>query len=138
LGNFHALEVGHPEIENDGKRRVYDDLKEIQSVADRIGARLVLVMVPAPVQACEPAELAYYPGNVNLADTARFDLDLPQRMMTDIARSLDLPIYDLRQPLRENSGECIYQPHNMHWTEAGHQMVADYITSTLTMDGYLP
>jgi len=137
LGHFSALVVGHSEIENDGRQLTYERLKNIQDVANQNTSKVVFVFVPAPVQACEPDQLAYYPRNVDLNDTTQFDTNLPQRLMTDVAQSLDVPLYDLRDML-SSSAECYYQPHNIHWTVAGHQTVAEYLTDVLIRDGYLP
>jgi hypothetical protein len=136
LGHFAALEIGHPEVENEGRALTLEKIKQIRSVAAQNGAKVVLVFVPAPVQACSPDQLAYYPRNVDLNDTTRFDVDLPQRLMAGIAQSVNLPLYDLREMLSSGS-ECYYQPHNIHWTVNGHQVVAQYLADIIVQDGYV-
>ena len=137
LGHFAALEPGHPEIENDGRQLTLERLQQIHAVAVRNGAEVILVFVPAPVQVCGPEQLAYYPRSVDLNDATRFDLDLPQRLMADIAQVAGLPLYDLRDMLSSGS-ECYYQPHNIHWTINGHQVVAHYLADTLIQDEFIP
>jgi lysophospholipase L1-like esterase len=137
LGHFSALEVGHPEGDNEGLASTLEKLEQIQSVANQTGAKVVLVFVPAPVQACAPDQLAYYPRHVDLNDTTRFDVDLPQRMMADVAQSLELPLYDLRE-LLSSGPECYYQSHNIHWTVNGHRAVARYLADVMVQDGYVP
>ncbi len=137
LGHFSALEIGHSEIENDGRQLTLEKLKRIQAVAAQNDSKVVFVFVPAPVQACQPDQLAYYPRNVDLTDSTRFDTNLPQRLMADVAQSLNVPLYDLRETLSTGS-ECYYQPHNIHWTVNGHQVVAEYLADVLVRDGYLP
>ncbi len=131
LGNFLALERGHPEFEETGREKMAGQLSWMKAVADGLGANLVVVMAPASVQVCQPAQLAYYPRNVDLADAARYDLDLPQRMMSEITQAAGVPFYDLRPVLQAAPGGCPYQAHNMHWTGAGHQLVADYLAGVL-------
>jgi hypothetical protein len=132
LGNFLALERGRPELEDTGRQKVFEQLSQIRTVADQIGATVVVFMVPAPVQICRPDQLAYYPRNVDINDTSQYDLDLPQRTMGDIAHSLGLAFYDLRPVMKSVSGECPYQAHNMHWTQSGHQIAATYLSNLLT------
>lgn len=136
LGQFLALEVGHPEFENDGRQLTWERLKQIKEVAAQNGTEVILVIVPAPVQACRPEQLAYYPRHVDLTDTTGFDLDLPQRLMTGIAESLELPLYDLRDLLFSGT-ECYYQTHNIHWTVTGHQVVAEYLADVIIQNKYV-
>ena len=133
LGNFRALEIRHPEIEVDGRQLTYEKLKDIQDVAIRTNSKVIFIFVPAPVQACMPDQLAYYPRNVDINNANRFDVDLPQTLMRGIAQALGTPLYDLRQFLSSTS-ICYYQSHNMHWTIAGHQAVANYMASVVIQD----
>ncbi len=138
LGNFKALEQGHPELEIDGKGIVAQRLKQIEAIANESGAKLLIFMVPAPVQVCGENQLDYYPKGVDLTDGEIYDVELPQRMMMELTNSLNLHLYDLRDPLREMSKTCPYQPHNMHWTSEGHQIVATYLTDILLQNDYVP
>jgi peptidoglycan/LPS O-acetylase OafA/YrhL len=137
LGHFVTLERQDLETLNYARDFVQDDLKQIQTVADRSGTQVVLVMVPSSVQVCSSDELDYYPRHINLADSTRFDEDQPQRIMSEIASSLGLPMYDLRDAL-SSLGQCLYQPRNMHWLVDGHSVVSTYLADVLTKDGYIP
>ena len=122
---------------NNARDVVQDDLHQIQSVADGSGAQVVLIMVPSSVQVCSFDDLAYYPRHIDLNDSTRFDIDQPQRIMSEIADSLGLAMYDLRDAL-SSSGQCLYQPHNMHWLAEGHNVVATYMANILIENGYIP
>jgi peptidoglycan/LPS O-acetylase OafA/YrhL len=134
LGGFATLERGKPG-QDPARRAVTARLEEIREAARRIQARVLIVLVPAPVQVCGPRDLAYYPGGTDLSDTTRFDLDLPQRTTRAIADSLGLACLDLRPALRAASRP--YQPHNIHWTAAGHRAVAAWLADTLAAGGWL-
>jgi lysophospholipase L1-like esterase len=136
LGYFITLERNRPEFEVTGRDLVTDRLKKIKTVADQQGAQVVIVMIPAPVQVCESSELAYYPSNVDLTDSTRYDLDLPQRLTHELAEALEIEYYDLR-PILQSIEQCPYQPRNSHWTAAGHRAVSIYLTEVLIADGYL-
>jgi hypothetical protein len=133
-GNFSALVRNQPDI-SIRRSKVAQRLQQIQEVANQVGAKMVVPMVPASVQVCKPNELPYYPRNVNLANTQKFDPELPQRMTQELTQSLSIGYYDLRPALQAQ--QCPYQPHNMHWLPSGHRAVADYLSKRLIADGYL-
>ena len=137
LGHIATLERQDLETLNYARDFVQDDLKQIQTVANRSGTQIVLVMVPSSVQVCSSDELDYYPRHIDLTDSTRFDADQPQRIMSEIASSLGLPMYDLRDTL-SSSGKCLYQPRNMHWLADGHSAVSTYLANALTQNGYIP
>lgn len=137
LGHFLMLERQELVTLNDARDLVYEDLKNIQNVANQSGAQVVLVMAPSSVQVCSSGELAYYPRYIDLNDSTRFDIDQPQRIMSEIAGTLGIPMYDLRAAFSP-SEQCPYQPHNMHWTADGHHVVSTYLVDTFNEAGYIP
>jgi peptidoglycan/LPS O-acetylase OafA/YrhL len=134
LGNFLFLEKGRADINVTGRQRVVEHLERIKAVADRIGAKVLIAMIPASVQVCGPAQLAYYPKPVDLADSERFDMEQPQRMTQEIASSLGIAYHDLRPALKSVAGGCAYHPKNMHWTVDGHKAVAEDLARILISD----
>ncbi len=137
LGNYQFLERDHPELEGEGKDKVRERMKQIDGMANQIGAKIAVILVPAPIQVCEKNQLAYAPKNIDLEDTTRFDQDLPQRMMAEITADLEIPLLDLRPVLSSAQPECLYRSDNMHWTLEGHQVVADSITKWLERETLL-
>jgi peptidoglycan/LPS O-acetylase OafA/YrhL len=128
LGQFDQFEPGNLGPDRPGYDETRQALSEIRQVAPE--ARLVMMLVPASIQVCGPGDLEYFPANVDLAD---FDLEQPQRLAESIAGSVGMEVLDLREPLRA-APQCPYQPANMHWLEAGHEIAAttlrDYLAST--------
>lgn len=137
LGHIATLERAELETLNYARDAVQEDLKQIRSVAEGTGAQVLLVMAPSSVQVCSAEAFDYYPRRIDLADSTRFDLDQPQRIMSEIAEALELPMYDLRNVL-SSSEQCPYQPRNMHWTVDGHSVVADHLADLLIQNGYIP
>jgi hypothetical protein len=134
LGYFSMLERNRLDLTNEGRQLVTERLAQIKATADRLGAQVTIAMIPVPVQVCGPDQLAYYPRSVDLSDSSRFDLDLPQRMTRQVADSLGLTYYDLRPILQTASEDCPYQAHNSHWTADGHRVVANYLAEQLEAD----
>lgn len=129
LGDFRALERDSIDAASPEYAEVSARLGEVTNLARQVGADVHLVMVPAAPQVCGRPDLAYYPRNTDLTDPARYDLELPQRLMAGIASDLGVTFHDLRPVL--SGGECVYQPANKHWLESGHRRVADYVESIL-------
>lgn len=132
LGNFASLEKSRPEIIEAGRRRVFECLEAIKKAADGIQAKVLIAMIPAPVQVAGRERLAYFPKPVDLSDKDRFDLDQPQRMTKEIADSLGLAYHDLRPALLAVKGGGAYQARNMHWTVAGHEAAAANLARLLS------
>ncbi len=134
LGYFRYLKPDESELWEDGRDQVAERLEQIKRVADDIGAPVMLLMIPAPVQVCTPDDLAYFPRYVDLDDPAQFDRELPQRVTEALAGSLGIDYYDLRPALELPTGACPYQRHNSHWTAEGHRAVAGYVAELLSTD----
>jgi len=125
LGYFSAFEPGSLTVEDDGYQATLTAMQGLRSLLP--GTRIMMLLVPASIQVCEPQDLDYFPSNVDLAD---FDLDQPQRLAMEIAAATDIEVMDLRALLR-GLPDCPYQPGNMHWTEAGHEAVAAAVAARI-------
>jgi hypothetical protein len=107
-----------------------DRLERVRRIAEANGARLLLLLVPANIQVCGRADLDVYPRNVDLADSKRFDLERPQRVLGETAAALGIEAVDLR-PVLAQAGRCLYQPRNMHWLPEAHERVAAFVADLL-------
>jgi lysophospholipase L1-like esterase len=136
LGNFSAF-MNDPEKIRNEVEKVAERFKEIENIAKINGTKVVIMSIPASVQVCERKDLSYYPKNVNINDSNIFDLDLPQRLEKEIASKHHFSFYDLRPILKSQAKECVYQPRNMHWTEEGHKIAAQYLAEILSKDDLL-
>lgn len=124
FGNLRVFEQ-HGWDHEAAVQAVRERLTTIKQTADRIGADLWIIMVPASVQICNPVDLPYFPRYVNLNDTAQFDLERPQRDTAALAESLGIAYRDLRPTIQALDEQgCPYQPYNMHWLPAVHETVA--------------
>lgn len=137
LGNFRSLERRGNGGGQEGYSKTRDYLRVIKDVTVCSGTPVVVMMIPAPGQVCDPEDLAYYPSHVDLSDASVFDIDLPQRMTREIAESFGFHYIDLREAFEQEGAECPYQPRNMHWTARGHRRVATYLTEKLGSE-YFP
>jgi hypothetical protein len=127
LSNVPAFDLQRPDLPR-ARALVAERLAEIQTDAARLNAKLFVVMVPASVQVCDAADLPYYPKGV-FENTARYDLDLPQRMTREITSQLGITFLDLRDALK--TGSCPYWKTNMHWTDEGQRRASEAIAKLI-------
>jgi hypothetical protein len=104
-------------------------LRRIRAAAEAVGAATVVAVIPGPAQVCDPEALPLFPRGVDLRDRARWDVDLPQRIIEATVRRAGFAHDDLRAPLRA-SRECPYQRRNLHFTALGHRLVADHLAAS--------
>jgi peptidoglycan/LPS O-acetylase OafA/YrhL len=134
LGNFSALERAETEQRAKARALVKARLTEIKNVADQVGAKAMLLLVPAPVQICGPSDLHYFPHHADPEDSTKFDLDRPQRITRSLAEPLGFAVVDLRAVFQQSSDGCPYQAWNMHWKLAGHRQVAKSLAYLLSSE----
>jgi hypothetical protein len=136
LGNFAFFERGRNDLVRKAPPLVAQRLAAIAAIDRSAGARTIILMIPASVQVCDPRDLAYYPASLDTHDAARFDMDRPRRTTQAIAARIGVAAYDLR-PVLASLHTCPYQRYNMHWTIAGHEATAEFLSRRLVADHYL-
>lgn len=127
LGQFGKFEPGAIDQGQEGYRLALEAMRELRDLVPDV--RLVMMLVPASIQVCQPEDLEYFPDNVDLAS---LDLEQPQRLAREVATAADMEVLDLLPVLR-SAGECPYQAANMHWTEYGHEVVANAVAEYLAI-----
>jgi hypothetical protein len=124
----------------EGQTPLSNRMAAIQKVADRIGAKVIVPMVPSSLQVCKPGDLPYYPAKGPLekllADKDRYDINLPQNLIQAAAKTSGVGYYDLR-PVLKSLPNCPYHPANMHWLPMGHEAVANFMANQLVADGWI-
>jgi hypothetical protein len=137
FGYFGPLErAALPELEK-GAGIVAVRLQAIRAAADAVGARTVVLQVPAPAQVCPPDAVGYTPRLLRITDTARFDIDQPQRLSSRVCADVGVPCVDLRPAFVGAVGRTACQRANLHWTKQGHEAVAAYVGAELAARGML-
>ena len=79
LGQIWAFERDQYQFFEASQPALEQRLTTMRRVADQLGSRLILLLVPASVQVCSPEQLRYFPKHIDLSDSTRFNLDQPQR-----------------------------------------------------------
>jgi len=130
LGAFAYLERGHAAWDGPAVRASTERYRDIARAARTVGARTILVFVPAPAQVCDRDTLAYYPQGVTLADTSLYDIDLPNRRAAQIAAAARLTLWDLTPALRSGAA-CPYARFDPYLRPEAHRTIAAVIARRL-------
>lgn len=125
-GQFAAFEVANRPQLVERLEAVDAALAAMAAACGRADSRLIVLLVPASIQICSPAQLGYFPDGVDLSDRARFDLEQPQRMLVDSLERNGVKWHDLRNAFRDSDDSCPYFAHNLHWTEDGHREIGEW------------
>jgi peptidoglycan/LPS O-acetylase OafA/YrhL len=131
FGYFSALEKKQLPVMQANAARIQERFRSIAKLANDLQSKVLVVLVPAPAQVCSPDGMKYWPNSINLQDSGRFDLEQPQRLEKELLDTIGFAYIDLRLPLRQAEEVMPCQPRNLHWTKAGHLVVADFITRYL-------
>jgi hypothetical protein len=115
-----------------------DAIGEIKIWCDGHGARLAVVVIPTEAQVY-PERWADVRRRFALRDED-FDLDKPQRILSEYAAASGIPLIDLLPVLRAAgvTGGPLYFRRDIHWTPRGHAVAADEILRRLRALGLLP
>jgi hypothetical protein len=119
-------------------QRAKDALGEIKAWCDGHGARLAVVVFPTEAQVY-PERWEDVRRRFALRDED-FDLDKPQRILSEYAARSGIPLIDLLPVLRaaRGTGGPLYFRRDIHWTPRGHKVAADEILRALESLGLLP
>jgi hypothetical protein len=112
--------------EESGYRVTSDVLTQFKSEAERLKIPSTLVLIPTESQV--------YPDRFDKLvrkqglEPARFDLELPQRRWSEIARSAGIPVLDLLPILKQRtSGPYLYMSLDGHLSVEGNRLVGEAI-----------
>jgi len=127
---FHAGTPGSAEPHWERAWRVMDALREL--VAED-GAKLVVLIVPAPWQSSERD----WEGWVDWlqADPLTLSRTRPQEMILDWCGRSGVMCLDLLPGLARRGGSRLYYAHDFHWTPEGHEAAAEETRGFLAAHG---
>ena len=108
-------------------------LRTLHEEAHSQGARLVLVSVPTRAQVYARWRTEIMQG-MPLPQGKRWDWEEPNRQLAGLARKSGIPFLDLLPGLQHAAQKdaYLYFPYNLHWTAAGHAVVAALVADFLS------
>jgi len=107
-------------------------IKEIRETAKGKHALLLASLVPSPIQVYPdvygPILRNTFPNNI-LVERYFNDPTRPQRIISEICRELEIPFVDLLPILLQNNVKELFIPGDGHFTNDGHAIVAQQLTT---------
>lgn len=103
------------------------DLRSMDEACRAVGARFLIVFVPAAIEVSRPEDISYFPRHVDLRDTARYNLVRPWKALSEVTASLHIPAVNLEPWLAAGPHQPVYFPDSWHWNAEGHARVAEYL-----------
>ena len=120
------------EILKNGIPILKESIREIKSEAERHHAKLLISLIPSPLQVYPdtygPLLKRTFPDN-RLVDKWLEDKLVHQRLIKEICKELNIPFLDLFPILYKNNNKEMYISMEGHFSEKGHAIVADSLTT---------
>lgn len=111
--------------------KIQNFLEEMDSVCTMNSAEMLILYAPGAASIVQKKYLDYFPWNIQLTDTSRFDLQLPFKHLKSIADGLGLRVLNPSSELAEHSEQPVYFSDSWHWNKAGHRVIANYLVDYL-------
>lgn len=107
---------------------VFDSILEMRDVCTDKGVQFLLVIYPWGHQV---NETEWIPGRFGFVSAGDIISDRSVETIIRFAAENNMTLLDLFPAFRAHAGELLYYKHDMHWTPAGHRLVAMEIADFL-------
>jgi hypothetical protein len=110
-------------------------LREVRKVAVGAGVRVLVLVVPSPIDVCDDYEIP-----VDVRQHPEYDRRRLSSAAEAAARGAGLDALDLFEPFREAGARGLYYhpPREDHWNAAGQDLAARLVTDRIMAEGWLP
>ena len=102
-------------------------IEEMKKICIQNGAELMIMYVPTQLEISSPEDVSYYPENIDLKDTLRYDFDLPRKIFRHICENEEIIFEDITETLKQNTKQPVYFRESWHWNKEGHKAAADFL-----------
>ncbi|MBW1742626.1 MAG: hypothetical protein JRJ47_04250 [Deltaproteobacteria bacterium] len=124
-------------LEQDGYQLTLRLVAEIHALTKTRGIDFLIVLIPDKDQVNEQQIATCGAGYYGIPPN-RLDLHLPQKVVRLFCEKMEIPVLDLLPAFKRYKGqEELFFEHDLHWTRAGHRLVAGQVLKRLQELGYL-
>lgn len=102
-------------------------LLKMASLCKENKSDLIVLGVPGQIEVSSPRYISYFPKNINLNDTSRFDLNLPMQIFRELCDKNNIKYLNSKDVLRSFPEQPLYFSESWHWNKKGHCVIADFI-----------
>ncbi len=108
-------------------------LRQVRTTAIDEGVRVLVLVVPSPIDVCEVCEVPVDPKDYPDYDRRRLTSEA-----TAAARRAGLAVLDLYEPFWEAGSDGLYYRHGEdHWNAAGQDLAARLVSERIVAEGWL-
>jgi hypothetical protein len=110
-------------------------LREVRATAVTAGVRVLVLVVPSPIDVCDHYEIP-----VDVRRYPEYDRRRLSSAAEEAARAAGLDVLDLYDPFREAGARSLYYhpPREDHWNAAGQDLAARLVSDRIKAEGWLP
>jgi acetyltransferase AlgX (SGNH hydrolase-like protein) len=101
--------------------RTYRMLDALSDLVKSQGARLAVIVIPAPIQASQPA---WQRWAASMPDPGAFERRKPGEMVLAWCSRNGTPCLDLLETFEKQDPSVVFLRHDRHWTAQGHLVAA--------------
>jgi hypothetical protein len=130
--------IEYPEVLDTSFEATLSELRQFQQVADEVGVRLIVAVVPA-LQAVDRTAFEHTIAR-SVYRQEDFDLDKPYRLLSEFGEAEGIEFVIPLELFREVHGgsQELYLHRDQHWNELGHELFAqaivDYLRTNRSFD----
>ncbi|MFW5658289.1 MAG: acyltransferase family protein [Bacteroidota bacterium] len=111
--------------------------KSIKMMSGSSGAKICLLFVPGQLAVAGKNEIDHYPVHVDLEDTSRFDLRLPDRITGRLCKEQGIEFLNTRVAFDTCQSGPFYFNESWHWNKSGHAVAANMLFQYIINDSIL-
>lgn len=104
---------------------------KIKSLTDQKGAKLWIAYVPGQIEVSTAKYISYYPSNVNLTDTNRFDFITSHKIINSLCAKYKISLFDTKKILKNYPNQPVYFEDSWHWNQTGHRLIAKMLAKEI-------
>ncbi len=108
-----------------------DFINNMKSICENNNCRLYCLYAPGQLEVSLPGDISYYPFNVDLNDTTKFDLLLARKSLKQLCIEKNVMLIDPTEILKKNQIQPVYFSKSWHWNKEGHMAIAIILSGEL-------
>ncbi|MEO0895745.1 MAG: acyltransferase family protein [Bacteroidota bacterium] len=112
-------------------------LTDMKEAAEKGGAELYLVYVPAPVRILPHDKITYFPRDIDLSDSEKYDMNRPNKETKAMCDAIGMKVLDVTEDIASYEPQPTYFYSAWHLNENGHSAMTQILFDHLKKEGFL-
>ncbi|HZY26381.1 MAG TPA: hypothetical protein VFE71_11175, partial [Bacteroidales bacterium] len=121
----------------DNINRIRTYLTNVKSLCEKQNCHFLLLYAPGQMEVSSRAAISYFPQNVNLNDTVKYNLGQPMSVLRTLCYENKIHFLNPVKTLREDPAQPVYFNESWHWNQEGHKAIAAFICNWIQNNYFL-